>query len=362
MAATLDDLVLVGTAIQVDLRVLLTSIESKIGAGTGNSSPKKTAESSSFGSQFLSGLGAGVQKLIEPFSAASKGIISFGLQLKAFVSQFNPSAVIRFDLALGSLQATLGRALTPVLEKITQIIQKLADGFASLSPAAQQFAVALATGAAIGPIIAGVALAVKALIASFGILPVILGTLASMFVGLVATMSSGAAIGRFLDSVMKTVGTILESLAIAFDKLASAIDLEDLLVNLAAGFENVAKVIKDFFEVIELGGEDYDPRKRKGDLARRPAQFESISSFANKAYSMAYSGASVDAPKESLKVLREIHGILKERLPAGGGHGRGSGAGVAAAALFPAGAIAPVIAGAIPAIGICRELYGLATR
>lgn len=158
---------------------------------------------------FFAGLTTGTSKVVDVLSAATSAISALGSSLTNFISKANPVAVLQFTLALNDFQAVIGRALVPILARVTMLIRMMADAFLSLSPLAKQFAAGVAAGAAFGVVIAAVTVAIKALITAFGPIPFIVGALVGAFAGVAGSMASGkqlaVAFGAVIDAVMKVV-------------------------------------------------------------------------------------------------------------------------------------------------------------
>ncbi len=263
------------------------------------------------------------KKVLQPFDLVQKGLIGFGVGLTKFVSQINPAAVYRFDLAVGTLMATLGKSLAPVLDKVTALIHKLADAFASLSPAAKQMGISLSVGGALAAILGGLATAMRLLFATVGRGPLILATLIGAFAGMIAQTSSAEKLAAAFGRVLEAVGQIIESVVAAITPLVEAV--LPLLVKglemLASALEFVASVIKKFLAELGIESKEFKIDK-KGTPPLRPASFSSIEGFAKRAYSMAGMGsgkAADDPAKAALGVLKDIDkglDTLPERIAA----------------------------------------------
>lgn len=338
--------------------------------------PKTTPPPPSTGSQVLQGLAKGPAAVLVLFGAVERALSSFGAQLSRFVSLANPAAVQRLNLVMADMQAVVGRALVPVLERVTLIVRKMADAFASLSPLAQRFIAGAAAGAGLALVVSGITVAVKALLASFGPLPLIIGAVASALIGVAGSMASGEQIGKAFSGVLRAVGTVIEVLARAVIPLVEGV-VTPALEALANAFGWLAKQIQSFLSFLGLVDE-YEPEKKSSvGAAVRQAQFSDLSSFASRQYQSAYQGASSDIPRAQLGELKGIRsGIdgLPDRLAdrlnpitpgtPGTGTQRDKGRRIvgSAAAGAAIGSVVPVIGTGLGAavgglVGIMRELF-----
>lgn len=239
-------------------------------------------------------------------------LTAFGGSLAKFVGKANPAAVQRFTLAADDLQAVIGRALTPVLEKLTVLVQRLGNAFASLSPTTQKFIAGLTGGAGLGAVLAASAVAVRALLAALGPIPIVVGLVGGAIAGVAANMSSAKALGDAFSRVLGVLGTAVEAVAgIAVPLLTTALEfVTPLIEEFAKGLTYLAGVITDV--LAELGLIDaaqYDPNaKSSTGAAVRQAQIGDLSSFANKNYTSAYGGATKDEiPSKQLSQLEQIN-------------------------------------------------------
>lgn len=195
-----------------------------------------------------------------------------------FVALYNPAALIRFDLAVKDLNATIGRALLPVLERFTVVIREIGNAVVGLSPAGNKMigvlaavGVGLATatvatgvffgvmsGAIVGLTVLAGALGTATAIATAGI-SLIFGAVA----GAITTFATGAAAFGFVGSEMASLKATLqqfaqvatsafEALSRRFDQLMTALKpLRDALGELAMaqfeGFTTSLIVMMDAF-------------------------------------------------------------------------------------------------------------------
>lgn len=255
------------------------------------------------------GLTTGVAKVGAVVTSAMNALTSFGSSLSTFVEKANPVAVMRFGQAVDDMQAVIGRALTPVLERVTIMVRGMGDAFVSLSDPAQKFIAAMTGGAGLGAVLAAAAGAAKLLLASLGPIPIIVGLVGGAIAGVAGTMASGKQVSEAFGRVMKVVGTIIESLAaVVLPLVAAALDVVvPLLDALADAITFVTDSVLAALAAFGLAG-DYDPKAKSSvGAAVRQASIGDIGSFANKAYSSAYGAASQDVPKAQLTQLEQIN-------------------------------------------------------
>lgn len=209
--------------------------------------------------------GVGVAAL--GLTAAATAVQVAGREISQAVGKFSPGAVTRFTLASDNLTASIGRLLLPVLERLTPVVQTVADAFASLRPEGNQLvAAATAAGAAMGVLAAGIAAAGAAASLAFGGIPLLVGAVAGGMAGLAFALKDTAEVtqiarqvaGEFVR-VLNAVGgavrvllPVLEPAVTAFGRLASAVAdqfVRAVLVG-AAGLERVGGVVVRVFDAL----------------------------------------------------------------------------------------------------------------
>jgi hypothetical protein len=175
-----------------------------------------------------------------------------------FVQLASPGEFNRFQLAVDDLQASIGRALIPVLEQATRFVRAVGNAFFGLSSEGQKTVQALAAGTiAMAAFAAAVAVLQAVLTGGIGpILTLIVGSLA----GVMAVSSdleplldgmSGA-----LSGVMEGVGQAVSALAPAALTLVGALkpfgDLFGVLTRtIVAGAQAAAPVIATFATLLK---------------------------------------------------------------------------------------------------------------
>lgn len=262
------------------------------------------------------GLTTAANKVGAVLTNAMNAVTNFGNSIAAFVGKANPAAVMRFRIAVDDMTAVIGRVLTPVLERVTIVVRGMGDAVASLSGPAQSFIAGMSGGAGIGAVLAAAAGAAKLLLATLGPIPIIVGLVGGAIAGVAGTMASGRQVAEAFGRVAKVVGTIIESLAAVVLPLVSAA-LEvvvPLLEMLADAITYVTDTILSALESIGLAERSsYDPTAKSSvGAAVRQASIGDISSFASKAYSTAYGGASNDVPKAQLSEMQKMNKTLED--------------------------------------------------
>lgn len=180
--------------------------------------------------------GVGVAAL--GLTAAATAVQVAGREISQAVGKFSPGAVTRFTLASDNLTASIGRLLLPVLERLTPVVQTLADAFASLRPrGAVLVGAAAAAGAALGVAAAAAAAFAAAVSVAFGGLPLVVGAVAGGMAGLTFVLKDTAEVTRVARTaadefvrVLNVMGAVakvllpgLESAASGFGRLAKAV-------------------------------------------------------------------------------------------------------------------------------------------
>lgn len=278
-------------------------------AATGPATPKPLSAGA--------GLTTGPAAILGMFSALERGLASFGGAVARFVEKASPITIMRWQQATSDLQAVIGKALVPVLERVTAMVRTLADAFVSLSPQAKQLATGLGIGAGVGGAISALVTAGSLFIKVFGGIPVLIGTLVGAFVGVASTMSSGKAIFAAFGAVVKAVSAIIESLAVVLLPLLEA-TLVPVLNHVANAAKEAAKNITELANGIrEIAGIGASEKKSSVGASVRNAQIGDIQSHINKAYTSAFSAGLNDIDKQQLNELKSIHRILFSMLSGG---------------------------------------------
>lgn len=284
---------------------------------------KEAAKRAELNKKIGEGMATALTRVTSSITGAMNALTGFGSQLSQFVGKANPVAVMQFTMAVDNLQAVIGRALTPVLERVTFMVQKLGDAFVSLSPNAQGLIGSLAAGGGLAAVFGAVRIAVMGLMAALGPVPIIVGTLVSALGGLVSTTASGKQFAAALDGVLRAVGTVFEALAtVVMPLVEGALQVVTPLLDVfAEAVRTVGSALSDALEYIGFeSAANYNPAAKSATgAAVRPAQMTDLSSFASKAYTTAATGGAADIPKQSLDVLKEIRDELKLKRETGAG-------------------------------------------
>lgn len=168
------------------------------------------------------------------FQTLRMGIFAVEANVASFVRLANPGVYVQFNRAVEDLYGVIGRALTPVLQNATVIVQKLADYMNALGPAGK-FAIiavagmATAAGAGVGAFV-GLGVAISAV--SF-IIDIATGGTAALFQVL------GALVGALAGA-----GIAGGTLAAGFGFLVAPIDqLKKMLDAIMPAFSAIAEVV-----------------------------------------------------------------------------------------------------------------------
>lgn len=201
-------------------------------------------------SSAVDGLTASIGKLqaVSNTATASISTLTSAIQSQVarFVGLYSPAEVIKFERAVADLNATIGRALLPLLQRFTLIVREIGNAIAGLSPAGNKMiavmaavGVGLATatvatgvffatmsGAIVGLTLLAGALGTATAIATAGI-----SLLVGAAVGLLAALTAGSAamglVGSEFESLKDTVRRYLEIAQSAFESISRR--FEDLM-------------------------------------------------------------------------------------------------------------------------------------
>lgn len=160
---------------------------------------------------------AGTALLRLPLDILETAVSSIQMQVARFVKLANPAEFQRFQLAVDDLYASIGRALTPVLQAATDLFRSLGGALFGLNESGQRAIQALAAGTAAMLTFAAAAVALQTVL-SGGVLPVVFAVIGGMS-GLIAASD---AFRPALQSIGKVVGGILESFGEALTQLLPA--------------------------------------------------------------------------------------------------------------------------------------------
>lgn len=176
--------------------------------------------------KLIVGLASGVQeaaqsgsKLLQLPMQALQGVLgSIGTQINQFVAKLNPGYLIRWNMAVDDLYASIGQALLPVLQSFTATVRVVANTVNGLSSNGQ-----LAIRAIQGGVVAlgGIATAAGAVvtIASGGVIPA-LAAIGGGLASIASTSQAGQAMFKRLASVF---GGVMNEMGDAIRKLEPSI-------------------------------------------------------------------------------------------------------------------------------------------
>ncbi len=191
----------------------------------------------------MDSLSASIQKLQTTATTASASLDALTSAISAnvarFVELYNPAAVKRFELAVADLNAVIGRALMPVLERFTLVVREIGNAIAGLTPAGtKMIGILAAVGVGLGvavvatgvvfSTVAGALVGLTVLAGAFGTATAIATAGLSLVFGAVAgaitaLVTGGAAIG-FVSSeftaLKQTVREFTQILATAFEAIS----------------------------------------------------------------------------------------------------------------------------------------------
>lgn len=157
---------------------------------------------------------AGARLLAIPFDQISAGISSVQSQIAGFVQKLNPGYLIRWNLAVDDLQATIGRALLPLLEQATAAVRQIGSVINGLNGSGQDAIRAFAGGiVALKGIAAGAAAVVTVL--TGGLAP----ALAAIVGGTIGLASTSEAAKKVFDRITLVIGGTTEQIGEALRKL-----------------------------------------------------------------------------------------------------------------------------------------------
>jgi hypothetical protein len=147
---------------------------------------------------------------------------------ESIASQFE-KMVDRVSIALRPLGLTIIQTITPLVEAAVPVIQKLSEGFASLSPAARESFVVIAAGvAALGPLLlifGGISSGIVAIVEAFTALQ-----------GVVAAGGAVATLPALLNPVTVSIAAIAAALGVAALAWATYESASDRAAKLSSNF------------------------------------------------------------------------------------------------------------------------------
>jgi hypothetical protein len=289
-------------------------------------------------------------RLAVVLQAAERAVVGFGNHLAAFVGKANPAAVQRFQLAVDDLQAVLGRALQPVLERVTQVVRTAADAFASLSPEAQKLAAGFGVGGVVGGFVTALAAVGPSLLKFLGGVKLVAGGLVGAVAGMALTSPAGAGLVAVFERLAVAFGRLAEILTAALVPVLDRV-LVPVLDAVASGVLAFAETLGVLLDALGAGVGATRYQFKSGasvGASVQPATVSSFSAFSNRAYATAFQGSGPDVPRQQLEYLRRIEENTRGRPGTGGPARTASRIGRAAVEWGAAGAL---IGSVVPGVG-----------
>lgn len=142
-----------------------------------------------------------------------KALNSLGNQFTKFVQLASPATVILFNRAMDNLMSAFGQVLTPVLQKMTPIVQALADAIVSLDEPAKKLLQTLAIASIIAGVVAGIAVAIAAVVSVLAPWVTALIALGAVLTAAVITFVDFEEVMDSLNDVLKVVGNAFQAIA-----------------------------------------------------------------------------------------------------------------------------------------------------
>lgn len=173
-----------------------------------------------------------------PLQVLQRAIASVGNEIASFVRLANPGVFQRFQRAIDDLYASIGIALAPLLEKLTQVFRTIGSAIFSLSANGQGALRVLAaisvSFVTLGVVIAGVTTAA------------VTGAIALKFFAAAVALVEAIASGGTLVPVMIAVGAGMEAIGTAGATLGG------VLAGIAAVAVTVTAVLEDLTPVLDI--------------------------------------------------------------------------------------------------------------
>lgn len=199
----------------------------------------------------------GVNALRRVFNVLDSGISAVNMNVTRFVRMVDPSAIVRWELAVDSLYATIGSVMVPVLDTFAELIRNISSGIAGATAEGKTFVAALAAGAT-GLIAFGAAMVALQTIMTGGLLPIIgavVGAIGGVAVVTGALEPLFTKVGSVLSGILDVAGKALLTVAgVVLDAVMGPLQkaLEygaKLIVYFADAFTRMGPAIAAVFEV-----------------------------------------------------------------------------------------------------------------
>jgi hypothetical protein len=270
-----------------------------------------------------------------PFDAIDQFVGNVNANVARYVAAFNPAVVVRWELAVKDLMATIGAQLLPLLEKLTGVIHIVGSVISSLDGPARTLVVGLA-GAAAGLAVATVAAVAfsAAMNSAFAGIPALLGAVTGAAAGIFLAVKDapgmadtleklgasvaavGNALGEVLTPVMEAFAPVIDELLKVFaeDLAVVANAMKDLRPVMEVVARAVAGLVRDFAfllsplhqlaELLKMLGYTADvPKLRPPERAVRDVQMGSVADLFTRAMKTTFAGGGKAMTTESLLVV-----------------------------------------------------------
>lgn len=268
--------------------------------------------------------GKAAANLRGPFNVLQSALGAVQSSIVSFVAKANPGAVLRFQLALNDMLATIGVALTPALNQFTVVLKAIGSAFKGLDSDGKNLIAAIAAGT-VGLIAFGAAALAVQTIMTAGILPAIsaivgafggfafvssdikkvMGELASVFVGVVNHLGKVLAEFAGSDAFLSIAQTFAEVLGVLVDVEADLLHgFMPVLNSLAAVFKSIAPAIAPLVTMAVYLNPTLLILSMLGSVAEQATP-----------YLMAFANVIVDVGRAAYNAFRTILSFVGVNLP-----------------------------------------------
>lgn len=236
------------------------------------------------------------------------------------VELFDPGNFYLFQVAVQDSAAAFGEVLAPALKNVTALIKVIGDAMTNVTGGSAKFVGAATAGVAASAVagpVAGIATFLVAMDDS-GRIAEALGKVMEALAGAMDALIDP--LEAVIDAMIPAIEALGDALKSVMDSLRPAIEVigEAFAGVLAAIVTVIAEVVKGLVELLEWMGLVSETSRATKDKsvgkAAMPAHFTSAESFAQKAYTSAYSlGVGGDtAAERSAGHLASINSIVAE--------------------------------------------------
>jgi phage-related protein len=175
------------------------------------------------GKSFLNTTAAAVT-LNASLNIVQQGIGAVTSKFGEFVNAWNPSEMNRFRFAVTDMNAAIGRALTPTLEKFTLIVRTVGDAIASAGAPGQKLVAALAVAAVSMVTMTAATFAFSSAVnsATFG-LSALIGAVVGLGAGMAFVMKPTGELKEILSQVGNVISTVMNVVGQGAQAIAQAV-------------------------------------------------------------------------------------------------------------------------------------------